>query len=48
MKDNLNGFKKYFMRGVRMKEGLKVVVFFSILLGLGSWSFGAEVELTGA
>ena len=31
-----------------MKEGLKVVVFFSILLGLCSWGFGAEVELIGA
>ena len=48
MTENLNWFKKYFMRGVRMKEGLKVVVFFSILLGLCSWSFGAEVELIGA
>ncbi len=48
MKENLNWFKKYFMRGVRMKEGFKVVVFFSILLGLCSWGFGAEVELIGA
>ena len=31
-----------------MKEGLKVVVFFSILFGLCSWGFGAEVELIGA
>jgi phosphate transport system substrate-binding protein len=48
MEGNLNWFKKYFMRGVRMKEGLKTVVFFSILLGLCSWGFGAEVELIGA
>jgi phosphate transport system substrate-binding protein len=48
VKDNLNGFKKYFMREARMKVGLRVVVFFSILFGLCSWGFGAGVELIGA
>jgi phosphate transport system substrate-binding protein len=48
VKNDLNGFKKYLMREARMKVGLKVVVFFSILLGLCSWGFGAEVELIGA
>jgi phosphate transport system substrate-binding protein len=31
-----------------IKAGLKIVVFLFILLGLCSWSFGAEVELIGA
>ena len=48
MKRNLDGFRKYLMRGLGIKKGLKIVVFLFILLGLCSWSFGAEVELIGA
>src|SRR5271157_4459845 len=48
MKRNLDGFRKYLTRGLGIKKGLKIVVFLFILLGLCSWSFGAEVELIGA
>ncbi len=48
MKRNLDGFRKYLTRGLGIKKGLKIVVFLFFLLGLCSWSFGAEVELIGA
>ena len=48
MEENLNWFKKNLIGGGRMKEGLKLVVFFSVLLGLCSWGLAAETELIGA
>jgi phosphate transport system substrate-binding protein len=48
MKGNPKGFVKYLVRGFGMKKGLKFVLFFSILLGLGSWGFAADLELIGA
>jgi phosphate transport system substrate-binding protein len=48
MKDNLKRFAKYLMRGFVMKKGLKLLMFFSILLGLCSLGFAKEIELIGA
>jgi len=48
MKDNLKRFAKYLMRGFVMKKGLKLFMFFSILIGLCSLGFAKEIELIGA
>src|SRR4030043_2078573 len=48
MKRNLKWFITYLVEGVRMKTGLKFVMWFFILLGLCRPGFSADVELIGA
>ena len=48
MKEDLKWLVKYLTRGLGIQGALKGVAFLFILLGLGGWSFAAEVELIGA
>jgi phosphate transport system substrate-binding protein len=48
MRKHLKRLTKSLMRGFKMKKALKLVVLFSMLLGLSSLGFAQELELIGA